>query len=406
MSICHIAKSIACGRVAAPPSKSYAHRMLLAAFLNGKRTVVDNIDLSNDILATIGCIRALGGKVNIEMNRAIISDNKDNTHCDVLPCGESGSTLRFMIPVALALSGCAEFTGTAKLFSRGIGEYEKIFAEQGIEYELGDSYLRVKGRIKSGTFTIDGATSSQYITGLLFALPLLEGDSKIAITPPVQSRPYIDITLDVLRKAGIKATLSDNTISIPGGQHFNLPDCKVEGDWSNAAFLEFFNHIGGNVTVEGLNPDSLQGDKIFRQHFNSLESGFCTIDIGNCIDLGPVLFTMAAIKHGAKFVNTARLRIKESDRITDIVSELEKIGSHAIIDSNSVVIEPAPQATLKALEGGKTTFCSHNDHRLAMSLTALSSILGGSIDGCEAVAKSFPRFFDQIKVLNIGVYHE
>lgn len=406
MSICHIAKSIACGRVAAPPSKSYAHRMLLAAFLNGKRTVVDNIDLSNDILATIGCIRALGGKVNVEMNRAIISDNKDNTHCNVLPCGESGSTLRFMIPVALALSGCAEFTGTAKLFSRGIGEYEKIFAEQGIEYELGDSYLRVKGRIKSGTFTIDGATSSQYITGLLFALPLLEGDSKIAISPPVQSRPYIDITLDVLRKAGIKATLSDNTISIPGGQHFNLPDCKVEGDWSNAAFLEFFNHIGGNVTVEGLNPDSLQGDKIFRQHFNSLESGFCTIDIGNCIDLGPVLFTMAAIKRGAKFVNTARLRIKESDRITDIVSELEKIGSHAIIDSNSVVIEPAPQATLKALEGGKTTFCSHNDHRLAMSLTALSSIFGGSIDGCEAVAKSFPRFFDQIKVLNIGVYHE
>lgn len=406
MSICHIAKSIACGRVAAPPSKSYAHRMLLAAFLNGKRTVVDNIDLSNDILATIGCIRALGGKVNVEMNRAIISDNKDNTHCDVLPCGESGSTLRFMIPVALALSGCAEFTGTAKLFSRGIGEYEKIFAEQGIEYELGDSYLRVKGRIKSGTFTIDGATSSQYITGLLFALPLLEGDSKIAITPPVQSRPYIVITLDVLRKAGIKATLSDNTISIPGGQHFNLPDCKVEGDWSNAAFLEFFNHIGGNVTVEGLNPDSLQGDKIFRQHFNSLESGFCTIDIGNCIDLGPVLFTMAAIKHGARFVNTARLRIKESDRITDIVSELEKIGSHAIIDSNSVVIEPAPQATLEALEGREITFCSHNDHRLAMSLTALASIFGGSIDGCEAVAKSFPGFFDQIKDLNIGVYHE
>lgn len=403
MSRCHIAKSIARGRVAAPPSKSYAHRLLLAAFLNGKRTAIDNIDLSNDILATIGCIRALGGEVNVEMNRAIVSGNKDNIQCDVLPCGESGSTLRFIIPVALALQGCADFTGTAKLFSRGIGEYEKIFAEQGIEYELGDNYLRVKGCLKSGTFTINGATSSQYITGLLFALPLLKGDSKIVITPPVQSRPYIDITLDVLHKAWISATFTENILSIPGGQHYNLPDCKVEGDWSNAAFLEFFNHIGGDVTVEGLNPDSLQGDKIYRQHFNSLEGGFCTIDIGNCIDLGPVLFTMAAIKHGAEFVNTARLRIKESDRISDIVSELEKIGAFAVIDSNSVIIKPAPQATLKALEGRNICFCSHNDHRLAMSLTALASIFGGSIEGCEAVAKSFPNFFDVINGLNINV---
>lgn len=406
MSVCHIAKSIARGRVAAPSSKSYAHRLLLAAFLNGRRTLVDNIDLSNDILATIGCIRALGGEVVIKENKAIISGSKINSQVDVLPCGESGSTLRFMIPVALALRGCAEFTGTAKLFSRGIGEYEKIFAEQGIGYELGENFLRVKGCIKSGIFTIDGATSSQYITGLLFALPLLEGDSKIIITPPVQSRPYIDITLDVLHKAGITATFSENTLSIPGGQHYNLPDCEVEGDWSNAAFLDFYNYIGGNVTVEGLNPDSLQGDKIYRQHFNSLEGGFCTIDIGNCIDLGPVLFTMAAIKHGARFVNTARLRIKESDRINDIVSELEKIGAHAIIDSNSVEIQPAPQATLKALEGRGITFCSHNDHRLAMSLTALASIFGGSIEGCEAVAKSFPRFFELIKGLNIGVCHE
>ncbi|MBQ7253153.1 MAG: 3-phosphoshikimate 1-carboxyvinyltransferase [Bacteroidales bacterium] len=410
MSICHIAKSIARGRVTAPPSKSYAHRLLLAAFLSGKRTVIDNIDLSKDILATIGCIRALGGEVNTEVNKAIISGKEADTNSDhpgeVLPCAESGSTLRFMIPVALALRGCAVFTGTAKLFSRGIGEYEKIFASQGINYEIGEGFIKVRGELRSGTFTIDGTTSSQYITGLLFTLPLLNGESKIIITLPVQSRPYIEITLDVLRNAGITAGFNGNELTIPGGQHYNLPDCRVEGDWSNAAFLEFFNHIGGDVTVEGLNPDSLQGDKIYRQHFNSLDSGFCTIDIGNCIDLGPVLFTMAAIKHGARFVNTARLRIKESDRIADIISELEKIGSHTVTDSNSVVIEPAPQATLKALEGRGITFSSHNDHRLAMSLTALASIFGGSIEGCEAVAKSFPRFFEQIKGLNIGVYHE
>ena len=405
MSRCHIAKSIARGAASAPASKSYAHRLLLAAFLSGRRTIVHNIDLSNDIAATIDCIKALGGAVQIDGRSVTVSRGETEPGC-VLPCRESGSTLRFTIPAALALCSRATFTGTAKLFSRGLGEYEKIFAGQGILYTLGEDSLSVEGNLKAGTFSIDGSTSSQYVTGLLFALPLLEGDSVIEIVPPVQSRPYIDITLDVLRQAGVKAQFEGNTLKVPGSQDYCLPETTVEGDWSNAAFLDFYNHIGGKVTVEGLRKDSLQGDKVYKDLFSRLDAGHCTIDIGNCIDLGPVLFTMAAIKQGASFTNTARLRIKESDRIADIIAELEKVGASAVVEDNSVEIIPAPESFITSLSQKSIIFDSHNDHRLAMSLTALASMFGASIDGCEAVAKSFPRFFEVVKSLNVDVRNE
>ena len=405
MSHCYIAKGIARGTVTAPPSKSYAHRLLLAAFLGGRRTTVSNVDLSNDILATIDCIKALGGIVSTDDTSVSVERGSAQPGA-ILPCRESGSTLRFMIPVALALTGSAQFTGTAKLFSRGIGEYEKIFAAHGINYSLGADSLLVEGQLSSGSFTIDGATSSQYITGLLFALPLLDGDSVIHITQPIQSRPYIDITLDVLRQAGVTARFAGNKIEVSGGQEYALPDTSVEGDWSNAAFLDFYNHIGGDVTVHGLKADSLQGDRVYRDLFARLESGFCTIDIGNCIDLGPVLFTMAAVKHGALFENTARLRIKESDRIGDIARELEKIGAQVISSENSVKIVPAQKEKIAALSQKNIIFDSHNDHRLAMSLTALASMFGASLQGCESVAKSFPSFFEVVKHLNIDVRNE
>ena len=405
MSRCHIAKSTARGTVCAPPSKSYAHRLLLAAFLSGKRTVVSNIDLSNDISATLDCIKALGGAIEIA-DRSVATSFATPIQGAELPCRESGSTLRFIIPVALALASSARFTGTAKLFSRGIGEYQKIFAAQGVRYTLGESSLEAEGRLKSGSFTIDGNTSSQYITGLLFALPLLNGDSEIIITPPIQSRPYIDITLDVLRQAGVNANFDGNIIAIAGNQKYNMPDSTVEGDWSNSAFLDFYNHIGGDVTVRGLNLGSLQGDRVYRDLFERLEGGYATIDIGNCIDLGPALFTMAAIKHGARFENTARLRIKESDRIADIAQELEKIGAQVIAKDNSVEIRPVPAEKIALLSQKNIIFDSHNDHRLAMSLTALASMFGASIEGSEAVSKSFPRFFNVVKQLNIDVRNE
>ena len=387
MSVCHIARSTAVGAVTVPPSKSYAHRLLIAAYLSGGKATVSNVDLSNDIRATIDCLKAIEAK-------------------GTLDCRESGSTLRFLIPVAIALNGGGRFTGTAKLFSRGIGEYEKIFKDQDIKYELSEDSLTVDGRLSSGIYQIDGSTSSQYITGLLFALPLLEGDSEIWITPPVQSRPYIDITTDVLRKAGLKARMDGNHIFIARGQSYNLPDCSVEGDWSNAAFLDIYNYLGGEVSLRGLNPDSLQGDKIYRDLFRRLDAGWCEIDLGNCIDLGPVLFTLAAIKHGARFINTARLRIKESDRVADISGELAKAGATAVIGDNTVEIKPIPASRRATLAGEGIVFDSHNDHRLAMSLTALATLFGARLEGCESVAKSFPGFFDTIKQLGIEVKDE
>ena len=404
MSVCHISKGIARGVAMVPPSKSYAHRLLLAAFLSGGKVVIDNVDLSNDILATIDCITALGAKVKIAGSQVTVDSG--TTAGSPLPCRESGSTLRFMIPVALALQGKVTLTGTPKLISRGIGEYEKIFQEQMIAYTIGTDCIEAEGRLSGGLYHIDGSISSQFVTGLLFALPLLDDDSEIWITPPVQSRPYIDITLDVLRKSGIKVRMDGNHIFIPGKQKFELSDCTVEGDWSNAAFLDIYNHIGGDVTMLGLKPNTLQGDKIYRRHFTALDKGWCEIDLGNCIDLGPVLFTLAAIKHGARFTNTARLRIKESDRISDIVTELEKVGARAVIGENSVEIKPVPRQLRASLEKENITFDSHNDHRLAMSLAAMATLFGADLVGCESVAKSYPGYFEAIKRLGIKVKDE
>ncbi len=398
MSSCYIAKSLAAGTLCAPPSKSYAHRLLLAAFLSGKQVTISNIDLSNDINATIDCIRTLGAEVNIGEQHVTVKPAAGSAS-GALDCRESGSTLRFMIPVAMALRSSAVFTGTEKLFSRGLGEYEKIFSSRGIQYSKTPSSLSVKGRLESGSFNIDGSISSQYITGLLFALPLLNGDSSIVIEPPFQSKPYIDITLDVLQRSGIKATMSGCRIDIPGNQKYNLSDCRVEGDWSNAAFMDIYNYLGGKVQIEGLNPLSLQGDKIYKELFAKLSSGRCTIDIADCIDLGPVLFTLAALKHGARFENTARLRIKESDRVGDILRELAKAGAKAVAGDNYVEIEPIGDTLPEA----GIIFDCHNDHRLAMSLTALASTFGAGIEGCEAVAKSWPGFYNELKHLHIDV---
>ena len=405
MSTCTIAKSCASGTVMAPPSKSYAHRLLLAAFLSGKPVTVSNVDFSLDVAATLDCISAMGATVSVEGDQVTITPGSGLLGGD-LNCRESGSTLRFMIPVALALHGRGRFTGTEKLFSRGLTQYQNIFSSQGIEYTLGSDSLEAKGALKSGTFIIDPSQSSQYITGLLFALPLLDGDSQIFFAKKPQSKPYIDITLDVLKMAKVEAEYTKSGLFVRGGQKFDLSDTTVEGDWSNAAFLDIYNHIGGDTLVMGLNKFSLQGDMVYRELFDQLDKGHSKIDISDCIDLGPVLFTLAAVKHGAHFTGCSRLRIKESDRIADTLAELEKIGVKAVVKKDSVKIESVSSEQLAALESQDILFDSHNDHRLAMSLTALASIFGARLAGCEAVAKSFPRFFDTIRRLNIQVTNE
>lgn len=403
MKYCRIHKSIAGGTVAAPPSKSYAHRLILASFLaslekDAGMQTVSNIALSEDIKATLDCVNALGCEFSFDGNSVSMPGNSLSTSDPiVLECNESGSTMRFMLPVALALAGNAVVKGTPKLLSRGLGVYTDIFNEQGVKYSSADNYLSANGKLKSGVFRIDGSISSQFVTGLLFALPLLENDSRIEILGELQSRPYVDITIDVLERYGISVRFEDNAILVPGGQHYHAVDSVCPADWSNAAFLDFFNYIGGKVNVTGLDSDSLQGDRVYKECFRMLDNGFCTIDVKNCIDLGPVLFTMASIKHGATFVNTRRLRIKESDRVADICTELAKTGAEFRIEENSVTIKPGTLTD----QTPEIEFDSHNDHRLAMSLAVLASVFGATVKDCGAVAKSFPDFFEKIQKLDI-----
>ena len=333
-----IKKSIANGSINAQPSKSYAHRLLIASCLSKDESIIKNVVLSNDILATINCIKALGKEVVITGDevKTVIIKNDENFNLEekeeiVFDCLESGSTLRFFIPIALLLNKKCVFKGTKKLISRGIQVYEEICEKQKIQIIKEEESITFIGKLNPDCFNIVGDISSQFISGLLFALPLLEEDSCINITTQLESKNYIDITIDVLKQAGITIEVKDEkTYYIVGSQIYNGLDLNVEGDYSNSAFLDSLNYLNGNVIINGLNKDSYQGDKKYLQLFRELNKGYYECDIKNCIDLGPILFAFASLKHGGCFIGVNRLRIKESDRIKDIKEELEKFNIEII----------------------------------------------------------------------------
>ena len=337
-----IKKSKASGKVMVPPSKSYAHRLLIAAALTNKRCTVSNIELSNDIHATINCLETLGKKVTFNKNKVTVETIKTLKELEnvlTFDCLESGSTLRFFIPIALILGKTVIFKGTEKLLSRGINVYEEICKQQNINVVKEPNQITFSGLLKPSTFDIPGNISSQFITGLLFALPLLDGDSYLNITTNLESSNYIDITLDVLRLSGIEIVNVDNRYIIKGSQEYQVSNFIVEGDYSNAAFLDSFNYLEGSVELIGLKENSMQGDKIYKKYFKLLSCGYTKIDLQNCIDLGPILFVMASIFHGAHFINTNRLKIKESNRINDLAIELNKFGINVEEYDNEVIIK-------------------------------------------------------------------
>ena len=383
----------------APPSKSYAHRLILAAALSGGKCRISNVELSEDIKATLECIRALGRCLTIEDNSVTFEPQtatKSGSGTVVMPCNESGTTLRFMIPVALAIGGCFRFTGTPRLISRGISVYEDIFRQQGISCTKYTDSIEICGRLKPSDFSIDASVSSQFISGLLFALPLTDSESTIRLLGNVESRMYIDMTLSILSSFGIcYQRFDDGSIRIPGNQSYKVMDACVEGDWSNAAFSDALNLMGGSVTIQGLNEDSLQGDRRYREYFNSLLCGTPHIDISQQIDLGPILFAMAAYLNGALFTGTRRLRIKESDRVSDMLEELSCFGAEFTVTENSVEIKNT------TLHKPSRTLHGHNDHRIVMALSILLTAFGGEIEGTEAVSKSYPSFFEMLKCLGI-----
>lgn len=393
-----IKKGIAKGTIKVPPSKSYVHRALIMGMLAKSNTTISNISYSNDILATLNAIMMLGSDVAINDDTISFNGFVNIDDIPTLDANESGSTLRFLIPVSMVLYDHFIIKGTEKLFSRGLGIYEDIFKSQNITYKLDSTSLEVFNKLKPGTFTVRGNVSSQYITGLLMALPLLEQDSVIKIIPPLESKPYIDITLDVLRKFKINVDVDDNyqTIKIKGNQTYYPINYEVEGDYSNAAFLDAFNYFSGKVVLNGLTENSCQGDKVYKEYFEKLNEGFATIDLSNAIDLGPVLFVFASLKFGAHFINTSRLQIKESNRVLDLIEELKKINTETKVFENEVYI-------YKAQNIHPVIFDSHNDHRILMALTLVTTIAGGEIENAEAVNKSYPNFYDDISKLGIEV---
>ncbi len=393
-----IKPSVANGKINAPPSKSCAHRLLICAALAEGKSVIENIGTNDDIVATISCLKELGAEIEINGNKAIVNGIKTDCKKEKINlfCNESGSTLRFLIPLSLVYSKNACFSGSERLLERPQSVYEELFKEKGCYLKKEENSLLAGGELKSGTYTMRGDVSSQFLTGLLFTLPLLDGDSEIVLSTPLQSAPYVDITIDVLSNFGVKVKKKDeNTYYIKGSQKYLPQNLVVEGDWSNAAFLDAFNLIDGNVGVLGMNEESYQGDKIYKEFYKKLKKGTPELDISDCPDLGPILITCAALCNGATLTGTKRLKIKESDRGTSMQTELIKFGIDITVNEDEIII---PKNQLKAPTDNLNCY---NDHRIAMSLAVLCSKVGGKLEDAQCVNKSYPEFFDDIKALGI-----
>lgn len=389
------------GEVSAPPSKSFAHRYLIGSVLSRGKCVIKNIADSDDISATLSCIEQLGGSVTKDGNIVtVIPTNEKQIENAVFDCKESGSTLRFFIPVVLATGAknCT-FSGSERLLARGIKEYEKLFENSDVKINSDEKSIEINGTLSAGNYEISGEVSSQYTTGMLFALSGLFGKSTLKITGNAESRAYVDMTIKVLKDFGADiAEPEKNFFEINGKGRLSPGEFTVEGDWSNAAFLIALSRLLGTISVSGLNENSVQGDRFSSVAFDALDGENAEIDLKDCPDLAPILFSYAAYKNGGKFTNTRRLRVKESDRANVMAEELKKFGANVKVYENSVEIEKTQ------LKPPIVPLCGHNDHRIVMALSVLAAVFGAEIDGAEAVNKSYPDFFRVIKKAGVNVY--
>lgn len=389
------------GEVSAPPSKSFAHRYLIGSVLSRGKCVIKNIADSDDISATLSCIEQLGGSVTKDGNTVtVIPTNEKQIENAVFDCKESGSTLRFFIPVVLATGAknCT-FLGSERLLARGIKEYETLFENSDVTIKSDEKSIEVNGTLSAGNYEISGEVSSQYTTGMLFALSGLSGKSTLKITGKAESRAYVDMTIKVLKDFGADiAEPEKNFFEINGKGRLSPGEFTVEGDWSNAAFLIALSRLLGTISVSGLNENSVQGDRFSSVAFDALDGENAEIDLKDCPDLAPILFSYAAYKNGGRFINTRRLRVKESDRANVMAEELKKFGANVKVYENSVEIEKTQ------LKPPIVPLCGHNDHRIVMALSVLAAVFGAEIDGAEAVNKSYPDFFRVIKKAGVNVY--
>lgn len=403
------------GEVRAIPSKSDVHRALICASLADKKSRVNFDAISQDISATIDCLNSLGAKITVDENGAEVTPLSDKINKNAtLDCGESGSTIRFMIPVCAALGADSSFTGRGRLASRPLEPLVSLMIENGCSFSpQGEFPLKVSGKLQGNVFEIPGNVSSQFVTGLLFSLPLMNG-GEIRVLPPVESRKYIDMTVATMKKYGVNVKTEGNTFTVEkGGSYKILNDTYAsDGDWSNAAFFLTAGAIKGKVKCLGLFENSLQGDKeivniLFRfgakvsqdENSVSVESAPLTgieIDASQIPDLVPVLSVAAAFAKGeTKIYNAGRLRIKESDRLSAVATALNTLGADVTELEDALIIKGNPDAVLKG------TVDSFNDHRMVMSCAVAALCSGGevTVKNAQAVNKSYPSFFEDFRSL-------
>ncbi|WP_033828833.1 3-phosphoshikimate 1-carboxyvinyltransferase [Bacillus andreraoultii] len=410
------------GSVKVPPSKSMAHRAVICAALSNGVSKITNIDFSDDMIATIQAMESFGAKITKQTDELEVigifheTAGKENQGENTIDCNESGSTLRFVIPISTLFPGPHRFIGRGKLGERPLDTYYKIFEQQGVAYQYreGELNLVVDGKLQSGLYEVEGNVSSQFITGLLFTLPLLDGDSTIVITTELESKGYIDLTLSAMKDFGIEVVNNDyKEFFIKGKQKYKARDYRVEADYSQAAFFLVANALKNEVVMHDLNLDSLQGDKEAIEILERMgmglrekDGGFVgeaddrliatTIDGSQCPDIIPVISLAAALSDGTtEIINAGRLRIKESDRLHATTTELNKLGANITELEDGLVIEGVSQ-----LNGGVEVW-SHKDHRIAMMLAIASTVCNEPIiiKDYEAVSKSYPNFWQHFKQL-------
>lgn len=381
------------GTVDIPASKSCAHRALISAALAEGISVISGVSMSKDIEATIGAMTALGAEFSVDGTTVTVSGISSRMDKAVIDCNESGSTLRFVIPIAAALGTDSRFIGRGRLPQRPIDIYTRELGKNGVKFLTETMPYDITGTLKGGIFEIEGNVSSQFVTGLLFALPLLEGNSEIRLTSHLESRPYVDITIDILRRFGITVESSENGFRIVGGQKYKPYDYRVEGDYSQAAFFYVANALGSEVNIANLVPDSVQGDRKILEILNETcyngSIGCYKADCSDIPDLVPILAVLGAFGSGESVIyNAQRLRIKESDRLVTTAAMLNELGGDVEVTEDGLIIRPTGR-----MHGG--TIDSAGDHRIVMAAAIAATKTDGAviIRGAEAAEKSYPDFF-------------
>lgn len=394
------------GTIMVPSSKSISHRMLICAALSSGKSQLQGITLSQDIQATISILKNMGAAIEIDncLSRISVKGITCPPSSCTADCGESGSTLRFLIPITAALGISATFLGAGKLPQRPVTPYYRELEKKGIQFNCKNTMpFTITGKLLPGTFYMEGNISSQFITGLLLALPLLPEDSQIVLTSPLESKPYVDITINCLKQFGITVIETELGYKIPGRQSYQACDCQVEGDYSQAAFFLTANALGSHIDIQNLSAESLQGDKeilaiIQKMGYNKNNPytlNHFIVDISNIPDLAPILAVLGCFgTKPSQILNGARLRMKESDRLTAIMDMLEQLGGNADLKHDALTVYP-----VSSLNGGAVD--SYNDHRIVMAASIASTRCKNPviIKNAEAVKKSYPTFFDDFQSL-------